>query len=253
MDFTTGGFVDGNLLITSILIVGLIVASLRANILDRQGIIAAALLGLFVGFLGHWTWLLLLLCFLLSSHIATKWRFEEKTERGLNESSDGHRGWVNVAANGGMPALVALLTFVVNDWESGLWMFAAAVAVATSDTWASEIGCLDHRVRMITTLKPCEAGVNGGFSPNGQLAAAAGGLLIGASALVASLVMFSTSISDQIVIAGIVAGLGFLGCQIDSILGAVLENRGFLTKGSVNALSIIAGVALMWLYLGRPM
>ena len=253
MDFTTGGFVDGNLLITSILIVGLIAASLRANILDKQGIIAAALLGLFVGFLGHWTWLLLLLCFLLSSHIATKWRFEEKTERGLNESTDGHRGWINVAANGGMPALVALLTFVVDDWESGLWMFAAAVAVATSDTWASEIGCLDHRVRMITTLKPCEAGVNGGFSPNGQLAAAAGGLLIGASALVASLVMFSTSISDQIVIAGIVAGLGFLGCQIDSILGAVLENRGFLTKGSVNALSIIAGVALMWLYLGRPM
>lgn len=253
MDFTTGGFVDGNLLITSILIVGLIAASLRANILDKQGIIAAALLGLFVGFLGHWTWLLLLLCFLLSSHIATKWRFEEKTERGLNESADGHRGWVNVAANGGMPALVALLTFVVNDWESGLWMFAAAVAVATSDTWASEIGCLDHRVRMITTLKPCEAGVNGGFSPNGQLAAAAGGLLIGASALVASLVMFSTSISDQILLAGIVAGLGFLGCQIDSILGAVLENRGLLTKGSVNALSIIAGVALMWLYLGRPM
>ena len=253
MDFTTGGFVDGNLLITSILIVGLIAASLRANILDKQGIIAAALLGLFVGFLGHWTWLLLLLCFLLSSHIATKWRFEEKTERGLNESTDGHRGWVNVAANGGMPALVALLTFVVNDWESGLWMFAAAVAVATSDTWASEIGCLDHRVRMITTLKPCEAGVNGGFSPNGQLAAAAGGLLIGASALVASLVMFSTTISDQIVIAGIVAGLGFLGCQIDSILGAVLENRGVLTKGSVNALSIIAGVALMWIYLGRPM
>ena len=253
MDFTTGGFVDGNLLITSILIVGLIAASLRANILDKQGIIAAALLGLFVGFLGHWTWLLLLLCFLLSSHIATKWRFEEKTERGLNESSDGHRGWVNVAANGGMPALVALLTFLVNDWESGLWMFAAAVAVATSDTWASEIGCLDQRVRMITTLKPCEAGVNGGFSPNGQLAAAAGGLLIGASALVASLVMFSASVSDQIVIAGIVAGLGFLGCQIDSILGAVLENRGFLTKGSVNALSIIAGVALMWIYLGRPM
>ena len=253
MDFTTGGFVDGNLLITSILIVGLIAASLRANILDKQGIIAAALLGLFVGFLGHWTWLLLLLCFLLSSHIATKWRFEEKTERGLNESTDGHRGWVNVAANGGMPALVALLTFLVDDWESGLWMFAAAVAVATSDTWASEIGCLDQRVRMITTLKPCEAGVNGGFSPNGQLAAVAGGLLIGASALVASLVMFSASISDQIVIAGIVAGLGFLGCQIDSILGAVLENRGVLTKGSVNALSIIAGVALMWLYLGRPM
>jgi len=253
MDFTTGGFVEGNILVTTVLIFGLITASLRANILDKQGIIAAAVLGFFVGCLGHWTWLLLLLCFLLSSHIATKWRFEEKTERGLNESSDGHRGWINVAANGGMPALVALLAFLLEDWESGLWMFAAAVAVATSDTWASEIGCLDDRVRMITTLKSCEAGVNGGFSPNGQLAAASGGLLIGVSALAASLVMFSTTINDQFMLAAIVAGLGFLGCQIDSVLGAVLENRGFLTKGSVNALSIIAGVALMWLYMGRPM
>ena len=253
MDFTSGGFVSGNIVVTTLLIIGLVAASLRARILDKNGVIAAALLGFFVGCLGHWTWLLLLLCFLLSSHVATKWRFEEKTERGLNESSDGHRGWINVAANGGMPALVALLAFVLEDWDHGLWMFAAAVAVATSDTWASEIGCLDDRVRMITTLKPCEAGVNGGFSPNGQMAAASGGILIGASALIAGLVMFSLDLSDGLLLAGIVAGLGFLGCQIDSVLGAVLENRGFLTKGSVNALSIIAGVALMWLYLGSPM
>ena len=253
MDFTSGGFVSGNIIVTMMLIIGLVAASLRARILDKNGVIAAALLGFFVGCLGHWTWLLMLLCFLLSSHIATKWRFKEKTERGLNESADGHRGWINVAANGGMPALVALLTFLLEDWESGLWMFAAAVAVATSDTWASEIGCLDNRVRMITTLKPCEAGVNGGFSPNGQLAAALGGILIGISALIANMVMFSSNISDSMILAGIVAGLGFLGCQIDSVLGAVLENRGFLTKGSVNALSIIAGVGLMWLYLGTPM
>ena len=252
MDFTSGGFVSGNIIITTLLIIALVSASLRARILDKNGVIAAALLGFFVGSLGHWTWLLLLLCFLLSSHVATKWRFKEKTARGLNESSDGHRGWINVAANGGMPALVALLAFVLEDWEHGLWMFAAAVAVATSDTWASEIGCLDNRVRMITTFKPCEAGVNGGFSPNGQLAAAVGGILIGISALIASLVMFSLEIGESIQLAGVVAGLGFIGCQIDSLLGAVLENRGFLTKGSVNALSIIAGVGLMWLYLGSP-
>ena len=213
MDFTSGGFVSGNIIITTLLIIALVSASLRARILDKNGVIAAALLGFFVGSLGHWTWLLLLLCFLLSSHVATKWRFEEKTARGLNESSDGHRGWINVAANGGMPALVALLAFVLEDWEHGLWMFAAAVAVATSDTWASEIGCLDNRVRMITTFKPCEAGVNGGFSPNGQLAAAVGGILIGISALIASLVMFSLEIGESIQLAGVVAGLGFIGCQ----------------------------------------
>ena len=158
-----------------------------------------------------------------------------------------------MAANGGMPALVALIAFLLEDWQNGLWMFAAAVAVATSDTWASEIGCLDARVRMITTFKPCNAGENGGFSPNGQLAAAAGGLLIGISTLVASTIMFSMNLNESLILSAIVAGLGFLGCQIDSVLGAVLENRGFLTKGSVNAPSIIAGVALMWFYLGTPM
>ena len=172
MNFEDGGFVSGNITVTSILIIGLIAASSKARILDSKGIIAAAMLGFLVGCLGHWTWLLLLLAFLLSSHIATKWRFEEKSALGLNESSDGHRGWINVAANGGMPALVAILAFALDDWENGLWMFGASVAVATSDTWASEIGSLDNRVRMITTMKPCKAGVNGGFSPNGQLAAA---------------------------------------------------------------------------------
>ena len=67
------------------------------------------------------------------------------------------------------------------------------------------------------------------------------------------MVMFSADFNTDILLACIVAGLGFLGCQIDSVLGAVFENRGFLTKGSVNALSIIAGVALMWFYLGTPM
>ncbi len=253
MDFASGGFVSGNIAITSLLILGLIGASSKARILDAKGIIAAALLGFLVGCLGHWTWLLLLLAFLLSSHVATKWRFDEKAALGLSESSDGHRGWINVAANGGMPAIVAILAFALDEWENGLWMFGASVAVATSDTWASEIGSLDNRVRMITTMKPCKAGINGGFSPNGQLAAASGGLLIGLCSLIAGIIMFKDSVTDTAMNAAMVAGIGFLGCQIDSVLGAVLENRGFLTKGSVNAISIISGVFIMWLYLGQPM
>ena len=62
MDFASGGFVSGNIIVTSMLIAVLVAASLQARILDKNGIIAAALLGLFVGCLGHWTWLLLLLC-----------------------------------------------------------------------------------------------------------------------------------------------------------------------------------------------
>ena len=47
------------------------------------------------------------------------------------------------------------------------------------------------------------------------------------------------------VLALILALVGWIGCQIDSFLGALLENRGYLTKGSVNALSIAGGVVIM--------
>jgi uncharacterized membrane protein len=45
---------------------------------------------------------------------------------------------------------------------------------------------------------------------------------------------------------------GFLGCQLDSVLGAVLENRGLMTKGTVNAASILAGSVAAALLLGFP-
>ena len=152
MDVFTSGPNTGNLLVTVGLVAALLVMSSRAKMLDKMGSRAAALLGLVVGGLGHWTWLLILLGFLLSSHKATKWRFDEKTDLGLCESSDGHRGWTNVVANGAIPGLICIFAYLSEDYERVVWVFGAAVAVAASDTFASEIGCLDSRVRMITTL-----------------------------------------------------------------------------------------------------
>jgi uncharacterized protein (TIGR00297 family) len=125
-------------------------------------------------------------------------------------------------------------------------MFSAAVAVAASDTFASEIGCLDDNVRMITTFKRCEAGLNGGFSPSGQKAALAGSALIGLLAFPAwYLTTDALVIEDGLMLSVAVLVIGWLGCQMDSLLGAVLENRGFLTKGGVNGISITFGFMLM--------
>ena len=55
-------------------------------------------------------------------------------------------------ANGGIP-LIATGAFLTEEWEYGLWMFGAAVSVAAADTFASEFGCLDDNVRMITTSR----------------------------------------------------------------------------------------------------
>ena len=243
IDIMQPGLTEGNLLVTFGIVGALILISEKYRVMDRLGVYAAAALGIVVGGLGHWTWLVILLGFLGTSHKATKWRFEEKSAKGLCESSDGHRSWGNVVANGGLPGLVAIISFALGDHENGLWIFSASVAVAAADTFASEIGCLDERVRMITTMKKCEAGLNGGFSPNGQLAAFIGSSIIAVLAL----------LSDQnIELAALVVVIGWLGCQVDSILGAVLENRGLMTKGSVNAAAITSGIIAMWLYLGSP-
>lgn len=250
MEVFTSGPNTGNILVTLLLVTFLLIASSRAKMLDKSGSRAAALLGLVVGGLGHWTWLLILLGFLLSSHKATKWRFDEKKELGLSESSDGHRGWTNVVANGAIPGLICIYAYLSDDWETVVWIFGAAVAVAASDTFASEIGCLDPRVRMITNFKPCVQGENGGFSPNGQLAAAVGSLVVAVLTLVAWMLTTSDAGSTNgLQLFLVLALIGWLGCQVDSYLGALLENRGYLTKGSVNALAISSGVVLMSLFL----
>ena len=168
----------------------------------------------------------------------------------MSESDDGHRGWVNVLANGGLPAIVAAMAFFQEDWEFGIWMFSAAVAVAAADTFASEIGCLDDNVRMITTLKPCEAGLNGGFSATGQKAALMGSTIIGTLAFFAwYLTNLNAELMDGFYLSILTCVIGWIGCQVDSLLGAVFENRGYLTKGGVNTLAITSGMMFMWAWL----
>lgn len=250
MDYLTEGINQGNLIISCFIIVVLVIGSSKARVLDSSGIAAAVFVGLTVGVLGHWIWLLILLSFLASSHFATKWKFEDKKARNMSESDDGHRSWMNVIANGGIPTLVAALSFYSENWELGIWVFGAAVAVATSDTFASEFGCLDDNVRMITNFKKCEAGINGGFSRTGQIAALLGAAIMSVLTLIA---WYATNESTNIDL-GIqnsiaVLVIGFLGCQIDSLLGALFENRGLLTKGGVNALAITSGMLIMWAWL----
>ena len=83
------GLNQGNLVVVGALIVVLLLLSTRAHVLDKSGLVAAVVLAAVVGGLGHWTWLLLLLSFLASSHYATKHRFEENASRGMSESGDG--------------------------------------------------------------------------------------------------------------------------------------------------------------------
>ena len=239
-----GGLDQTNLLISFVLILILMVVSRMRKVLNQSGTWAAAILGLGVAIAGHWSWLLILLTFLTAGFIATRWRYAEKKNRGLHEGDEGERDWTNVVANGGIPLVISVLAFVTKDWENMLPVFAASVAVAASDTFASEYGCLDDRVYMITTLKKCDPGVNGGFSPNGQLAALSGALLIGVVSAILGWIVQAQEISDPLRFIGGITIIGFIGCQIDSLLGALFENRGWIGKGTVNALAITSGALI---------
>ena len=65
MEYLLEGINQGNLTITCVVMLILVIASTKARFLDGGGVAAAVFVGLLVGVLGHWTWLLILLAFLV--------------------------------------------------------------------------------------------------------------------------------------------------------------------------------------------
>lgn len=230
--------------IVLIMIGSLLAVCIVTRALDRGGLLAATLIGSVIGFLGHWTWLALLIFFLLSASIATRWRYEEKKEMGFAEANEGSRGWKNAVANGGVPAIVVFLHNIMGEPGWGAIAVSCSVAVAMSDTLASEIGVMDSRTRSIISLRVVPTGSNGGMSPTGMLSSAVGSVLLAVAAL--GLIPDGFSWSDLGAI-GIISSVGWIGCQVDSVLGETLENRGYLGKHSVNftatALGGLLGIA----------
>ena len=223
------------------LVAGLLLVSKLRDMLDLSGMLAAMVVGLTVSLLGHWTWLIILVIFLFVASIATKWRFEEKRALSIHESNEGARGWRNVMANGAAASLVAILGWL----GGGDWYFlavACSVSVALSDTLASEIGSLDPRTRSIITLEAVPPGTNGGMSPTGTMAALLGALIIAASTVLLAPVYDESMATASIFVT--VTIVGWLGCQIDSILGELLENRGYIGKHTVNFLATLSGAAM---------
>ena len=109
-----------------------------------------AIIGSVIGYMGHWTWLALLIFFLLSASLATRWRYDEKKALGFAEANEGSRGWRNALANGGAPAIAVLIHEISGAPGWGAMALSSSVAVALSDTLASEIGVMDSRTSIIT-------------------------------------------------------------------------------------------------------
>lgn len=236
--------------IAQVLAVALIgVYTYRKDMLNATGAFTAFAMGALIVLFTNFLWLLLLFALLGAGSAATRFRFKEKMARKVSEKQGGRRSTRNVVANGLTPALIAVFAPLIADtWGPDVAgvAYVSAIAVAAADTFASEFGSLAKRVYLITTFREVPAGVDGGVSLPGQVAALAGGLLISVlgALLLGVLTMGDLRMSVNAWTLLLPVGMGFLGCQVDSVLGATLEGEGLFTKEETNLLSITAGAAL---------
>jgi uncharacterized protein (TIGR00297 family) len=112
-------------------------------------------------------------------------------------------------------------------------LFLGAVATAAADTVASEVGVTAKTPYLITTFERVRPGTNGGVTLVGELAAGIASLVIG-------LVAFVLGVADPAMLPVTVAA-GLVGTNADSVIGAVLENRGLIGNSGTNLLATLTG------------
>ncbi|MEN4006554.1 MAG: TIGR00297 family protein [Methanobacteriaceae archaeon] len=205
-----------------VLIIGLLTYVRKA--LDLFGSIFMIIMGIIIIFTAGINWLLLIFVFLLLGLVSTKYRRKYKKEIGVYE---GTRSAKNVISNGMVPFLMAAFGNYAG--------FIGSIAVATADTLASEIGVIDKHPRLITDFKKVPPGTDGGVSPVGTVAGIIGAGIIGVCAYFLGITADPFNALQIAIIAGT------LGCFIDSILGAVLESRNYITNEHVNLFATVAG------------
>jgi len=188
--------------------------------------------------------LVLLVVFVAVSSLATRYRFADKASRHVQEGRTGERGPSNVFAHIVLPTAIALAYGLGGiSLHAAAVLFACALAFASADTLASELGVLTGRAVSILSLQPVIPGTNGGVSAVGEMfavAGSAGTALVGLGLFG----VFGDPVGKVAVFLLAVSLAGFLGCQADSVLGEVLENRGVLTKGSTNFLGMLSAMVI---------
>jgi len=170
---------------------------------------------------------------------STKYRYPIKLQRGIAEPAGGARGYANVFSNS-LPALFFAINYGFYNYPAFSLAFVASVAAALGDTMASEIGKTSEKVYLITNFKRVPAGVSGGVSLKGEIAAIVGCSIVAIVAAIAGIIDPSG--------AAIVFIAGFIGVHIDSILGATLEQKGLLTNAGVNFFATLSAGLLCLLF-----
>lgn len=205
----------------------------RAKALASDGAAAACIVGGTIFGLGGVGWAALLVIFFATSTFLTFFRANYPRKQRATEAFEkiGKRDAAQVFANGGVAALLALASSFLDVLALPILfsMFAGAMAAATADTWATELGVLSaSRPRMITSGWPVRPGTSGAVTLLGGVASVTGALFI---ALMAAYLSLPQIFSTQTFVGyanpvgvGISAFVGGLvGSLADSVMGATIQ------------------------------
>lgn len=178
----------------------------------------AAGVGIAVGCGGGIIWFVLLVSFFASASLLTQLRQGPRKER-----KGEPRNWVQVLANGGLAAALALLYGAIGNYPAFFIAFIGVIAAVNADTWATEVGIRwGGKTRLLWGWKEVGAGVSGGVSLGGTVAGLAGAAFIGLIAEVGQSFLGVVALPPGLAVkAALVGGItGFLG---DSLLGAKFQ------------------------------
>lgn len=168
---------------------------------------------------------------------STRMGYRRKLALGLAEPREGRNAW-QVLAN---LVVTALGSVVFGATGNRAWLVAAvaALAEAATDTVASEIGQYrEPAARMITTWERVPAGTDGGITIPGSIAGLAAGLVIAMIGVMGRMIPQSQL--------WVPVAAGFAGMLIDSLLGATVQHRGWISNQAVNFFATMAAGALAY-------
>ena len=158
------------------------------------------------------------------------------------KTKHSQRNVVQVICNGGIPLLICIISYFHPSLIFN-YLFAASVATAMSDTWATEFGKLSKvKPIAIASFKTVSHGLSGGVTFIGTIGSLIGSCIIG-------LLAYNLISIEKYLIFGIIL-CGFLGSIIDSILGDKLQGKyktysGKIVEKPENGSIIISGHSLV--------
>ena len=227
-----------NTILVILLPLALALFAYKKNLMTVWATVTSFVQAEIIGFCTNIWWVLAFFMFPVMAFIATKWKLKEKMELGLQEGKKGERSVLNLLGVGTIPVVIAIV-FFLRPSDLLTVAFLSSIAVSTSDTIASETGIWAKKTYMITTFKQVEPGPNGAVSLYGFGTAFIGTL---AFALFGWFFIFNTEpISVPDIRFLIVVAAGMFGNVMDSVLGATLENPGYIGKYTNNASTALMG------------